>query len=67
MGSSDQHSDIDVLVEFTDLDRFELYFGLKDGFEQLFDRPVDIVGIAGLRNPYFREQVLQTREELYAA
>jgi predicted nucleotidyltransferase len=65
-----EHSDIDVLVEFADLsnvDRFDSYFGLKEDLEQLFGRPVDLVSSAGLRNPYFRQQVLQTREELYAA
>jgi predicted nucleotidyltransferase len=65
-----EHSDIDVLVEFADLpdlDRFESYFGLKESLERLFGRPVDIISAVNLRNPYFRERVLQTREELYAA
>lgn len=63
-------SDIDVLVEFIDhpeVDRFDCYFGLKEGLEQLFGRAVDVVSISSLRNPYFRARVMQTKEELYAA
>lgn len=63
-------SDIDVLVEFSGGPRFDYfgnYFGLKEGLEELFGRSVDIVTMSSVKNPYFREQVLQTRETLYAA
>ncbi len=63
-------SDVDVLVEF-DLgpgaDYFTAYFELKEGLERILGRPVDVITSAGLRNPYFRENVVRTREVLYAA
>jgi uncharacterized protein len=63
-------SDVDVLVEFENqpgLAHFDRYFSLKEGLEQILRRPVDLVVSASVRNPYFRERVMQTRETLYAA
>ncbi|WP_345390203.1 nucleotidyltransferase family protein [Haloechinothrix salitolerans] len=63
-------SDVDVLVEFDTrpgFDHFGAYFGLKEGLEALLNRPVDVVTASSVRNPYFREQVEQTKETLYAA
>lgn len=47
-------SDVDFLVEFADSvpDRFDAYFGLKEGLETLLGRPVDLVDPAALKNPY---------------
>jgi predicted nucleotidyltransferase len=62
-------SDVDVLVEFdthAGFDYFESYFGLKEGLEQLLGRPVDVVSATSI-NPYFLDQVMRTRERLYAA
>jgi hypothetical protein len=56
-------SDVDVLVEFDvrpGFDHFGAYFGLKEGLEQILGRPVDVVSASGIRNPYFRERVMQT-------
>ncbi|QFU93822.1 nucleotidyltransferase family protein [Amycolatopsis sp. YIM 10] len=70
-GSFDpERSDIDVLVEFDfapGIDRFANYFGLKEGLEALFGRPVDLVSVTAIVNPYFRRSVVETRELLYAA
>ena len=63
-------SDVDFLVEFDrsgSLSRFDAYFGLKEGLEELLGRPVDLVAPSALDNPYFAESVEHTREELYAA
>ena len=63
-------SDVDVLVEFDtqgDFDYYGTYFGLKEGLEQILGRPVDVVSATSIRNPYFRDHVLRTRETLYAA
>jgi uncharacterized protein len=65
-----QSSDVDVLVEFDSrpgLDYFDAYFGLKKGLERLLGRPVDVVSATSIRNPYFKQRVLDTRELLYAA
>jgi len=64
-------SDVDVLVEFDSdhpgFDYFGAYFALKEGLEQLLGRAVDVVSVTSIRNPYFRDQVMRTRESLYAA
>lgn len=69
--SFDPHSsDVDVLVEFAagpTFDYFETYFALKEGLERIVGRPVDVVSATSIRNPYFRDQVMRTREILYAA
>jgi len=64
-------SDVDVLVEF-DADRagfdyYGTYFALKEGLERLLGRAVDVVSVTSIRNPYFRDQVMRTRQPLYAA
>lgn len=43
------------------------YFDLKESLEQILGRPVDVVSATSIRNPYFRDQVMRTREKLYAA
>ncbi|SBW20869.1 DNA polymerase beta domain-containing protein [Candidatus Protofrankia californiensis] len=63
-------SDVDVLVEFDDartgFDYFGSYFDLKEGLERLLGRAVDVVSVTSIRNPYFRDQVMRTRQPLYA-
>lgn len=66
----EKKSDIDVLVEFArrqGFDYVDAYFALKEGLEKIFGRPVDVVSVTGIRNPYFRDEVMRTRELLYAA
>ena len=46
---------------------FTTYFALKEGLEAILRRPVDVVSIDRLENPYVRQSVLAQREELYAA
>jgi len=63
-------SDVDFLVELDppgDLGRFDAFFGLKEGLEQLLGRPVDLVDPSALDNPYFAASVQQTREAVYGA
>lgn len=65
-----ESSDIDFLVEFDaapGFDHFGNYFALKEGLERLLGRPVDLVTASGIRNPYFRSEVMATKEALYAA
>ena len=64
-----QHSDLDFLVEFEDLEPTQYaqaYFALKEGLERLFERPVDLVTENNLSNPYFRQRVQSERQNLYA-
>ena len=64
-----QHSDLDFLVEFEDLEPSQYaqaYFNLKEGLERLFERPVDLVTENNLGNPYFRQRVQSERQNIYA-
>jgi predicted nucleotidyltransferase len=63
-------SDLDFLVEFQDLsprEHADVFFGLMEKLQQLFGRPVDLVELRAIRNPYFLQAVEQTRTLLYAA
>jgi hypothetical protein len=64
------HSDLDFLVEFQPLppgSHAEAYFGLLEGLERLFHRPIDLVVESAIKNPYFREGLLRGQTSLYAA
>ena len=65
-----QSSDLDFLVEFQPLKPgtyADAYFGLKEGLERLFQRPIDLVIESAIKNPYFLKKVEQTKHGLYAA
>jgi predicted nucleotidyltransferase len=65
-----ESSDVDVLVEFdpsSSSGRFDMYFMLKDGLLRILGRPVDVVTVTAIRNPYFLDEVMRNRENLYAA
>ncbi len=65
-----EQSDLDFLVEFLPKavgGYVDAYFGLLDGLESLFHRPVDLVIPSAITNPYFRESVERTKALLYAA
>jgi hypothetical protein len=62
-------SDVDVLVSFepdADWDLFHLV-EMRDELISLFGRDVDLVEKEGLRNPFRRRAILDTREIIYAA
>ena len=62
--------DLDFLVEFLPLKEGEYadsYFGLLFALEDLFGKPVDLVMVEAIRNPYFLESVERSRKLLYAA
>ncbi|RLC45022.1 MAG: DNA polymerase subunit beta [Candidatus Coatesbacteria bacterium] len=64
-----QTSDLDFLVEFYPVGRgqqADTYFGLLEGLQELLQRPVDLVMVRAVSNPYFRRAIEQTRELLYA-
>ncbi len=43
------------------------FFGLADSLESLLGRRVDLVSEKSIRNPYFREEIEETRQPLYEA
>lgn len=64
------HSDLDFLVEFDGnplLGTLQTYFGLKDALESLFERPVDLVSLGAVKNPFVAASIDRDRKLLYAA
>lgn len=70
-GHFNETSDLDFLVDFdpalTATQKAAAFFGLKEDLEMMFSRPVDLVTMSSLTNPYFRDSVLEERHPLYAA
>lgn len=63
-------SDIDFLVEFETMPPVayaDAYFGLKEGLEELFGRPVDLVTAESVVNPYLGASIAARSETVYAA
>lgn len=64
-------SDVDLLVEFyeglTAREYASTYFRLKSELEALLGRPVDLVTVKSLTNPYFRDSIMSEQQALYAA
>jgi uncharacterized protein len=63
-----EESDVDFLVEFqrTDIpDYASNYFELQFGLEDLLGRQVDLIEYSAIRNPYFKEEVDETRKLIF--
>ena len=61
-------SDIDVLVEFNDLDKlFDRYFDLKIRLEKQLGRRVDIIQDSAVKNPYVRESLNRDKVRIYGS
>lgn len=61
-------SDIDFVVDFEESDPFkytDLYFQLKEKLELLLKRPIDLVEERGIRNPFFRKELDETKILIY--
>ena len=63
-----KNSDLDFLIEFAgsqSTGAFDRYFGLKEALERLFQRPVDLVEIKAIKNPYFRQAIERDKVLVY--
>jgi len=63
-------SDIDLLISFMPMDfgdYADTYFVLADKFEDLFQRPVDLVTEKSLSNPYLIDSINQTKTLIYGS
>ena len=63
-------SDFDFLVQFQPMppvEHGECYWELLEDLEKLLGRPIDLVELAPIRNPYFLQSIEATRVVLYAA
>lgn len=63
-------SDVDLCVDF-DWDKIPLldsannFFGFQEALESLLDHKIDITDDSTVRNPYFREELNETRQLIY--
>lgn len=66
-GNETADSDVDLLVEFEDpdLQPSRRYFGLLHYIEDKLEMDVDLITINSLKNPYFRDRVLQEKVTIY--
>ena len=62
-------SDIDLLVNFIDgldpLEKGELIWNLRFALEDTLNRPIDLITESSLKNPYFIEEINETRVKIY--
>lgn len=61
-------SDIDLLVQFSQVDLleyFDNYMDFKEELEALFNRPVDLVENQAIRNPVFRKIIDRQKQLIY--
>ena len=70
-GFDAERSDLDFLVEFEPMApealSFKTFFDLKEAFEALFGRSVDLVEPGAIRNPYFKASIERSREPVFEA
>jgi hypothetical protein len=66
-----ESSDIDLLVKFSsDIDVLEYadnYFSLLENLEDILHRKIDLISTKSLKNPILKEEIYQTKIDLYAA
>lgn len=65
-----ERSDIDFLVEFKPMEpvrHAKSYFGLLGALQDMFGRPIDLVEIRAVKNPYLLDSVSKSRRQIYAA
>ena len=63
-------SDIDFLVEFLPMnigEHSKAYFGLLEALQDMFARPIDLVEMKAVNNPYLMESINENRSSIYAA
>lgn len=64
----DKNSDIDFLVEFSNIDLqnyADNYFSLKQALEKIFRRQVDLLENKAIKNPYLRQSIDSSKRILY--
>ncbi len=66
----DNANDVDFAVDFEPAspgEHVNLFFGLQEGLELLFGKPVDLVEMRAIRNPFFRAEIEEKKVLLYDA
>jgi len=65
----EKESDLDFLVNFIEgidpLEKGELLWNLRFSLEDNLKRPIDLITETSLKNPYFIEEVNETKMKIY--
>lgn len=64
----DKESDIDLVVDFSNMDVEDYadnYFNFKFSLQDLLKRPIDLLEEKAIKNPYFRQSINQQRKIVY--
>jgi uncharacterized protein len=66
-----EKSDIDFLVQFSDelavLDYADNYFSFLEALEEITGKSVDLVSVKSLKNPVLKQEIYNSKVDLYAA
>ena len=63
-----QSSDIDFVVDFSDVDIYNYadnYFDLKNSLENLLNRQIDLLEEKAINNPYLRKSIDSSKQLIY--
>ena len=63
-----QASDIDFVVDFSDVDIYNYadnYFDLKNSLENLLNRQIDLLEEKAINNPYLRKSIDSSKQLIY--
>ena len=58
-----------MIVDFAQMpvnDYADNYFDLKFSLEDIFKRPVDLIEENAVKNPFFKENIINSRQVVYA-
>ena len=64
----EENSDIDFLVNFSDIDLYDYadnYFDLKTSLEELLGREIDLLEDKAIKNPYLRKSIDSSKRLIY--
>lgn len=69
-GDFNKNSDLDFLYEMDDTGMddktyYHSFWGFMDALRKLFQREIDLVWYGGITNPYFKEEVEETKVLIY--
>ena len=63
-----KESDIDFIVDFSNVDLYEYadnYFDLKFSLESIFKRKIDLMEDKAINNPYLRKSIDSSKQIIY--
>jgi len=65
----DENSDVDFLINFNDnldpVEKGELLWNLRFSLEDNLKRPIDLITESSLKNPFFIEELNETKQKIY--